>query len=166
MSRRSLVAIAVGVGAVAVAAVGINALHDGSSSCSETRALSCSDFALATRIARQDQARVKGTFVGAVASRELLTRADQRDTGCPTRHVLTVRVVWKADANFQHSGGFGAFPPDGPLKGTLTYVDPTTKHICAQGATFRSVGARTDEGLLYGDRPVDPTGKFGRTPRR
>lgn len=160
MSRRSVIAIAVAVGAVAVAAVGIFALHDGSSSCADTRALSCSDVALTTRIARQDQARVKGTFVGALASRVLLTRADQSDTGCPTRRVLSVRVVWKADANFVHSGVPGA-PPDGPLKGALIYVDPTTKHICAQGATYRSVGARTDEVLLYGNRPVDPTGKFG-----
>lgn len=102
---------------------------------------------------------MKGTFVGAVASREVLTRDAQTGTRCRARHVLTVRVVWKADANFVHGGVPGA-PPDGPLKGALIYVDPSTKHICAQGATYRSLGARPDERLLYGSRPVDPTGTF------
>ncbi|MFL6108665.1 MAG: hypothetical protein ACJ72L_17030 [Marmoricola sp.] len=158
MNRRIVVAGTLGVAAIAV--IGMLALHKGSTSCPESRTMSRCELELATRIAHQGQARVKGTFIGALASRQLLTHDDQYDTGCPAR-VLTVRIVWKDDANFEHGHGpAGEAPPDGPLKGALIYVDPTTEHICAQGATYRSIGARPDEKLLYGNRPVDPTGQF------
>ncbi|MGY2876003.1 hypothetical protein ACVW00_003193 [Marmoricola sp. URHA0025 HA25] len=108
----------------------------------------------AARIARREQRKVVGTFVGATA---FATRGTPFDPGEPCdldKRFIDIRLVWSAGANFVHSHTPGS-PPDGPRKDLLMTVDPANGHVCQTGAGYRDVGAGDDETLLYGQWP-DP----------
>lgn len=116
--------------------------------------LSPADRDLATGVARREERKVTGTFVGATAFATRGTPFD-RDSACDVdRRFVTIRLVWESDANFVHSHAPGA-PPDGPRKDLLITVDPTTGDVCETGAGYRRVGANARETLLYGEWP-DP----------
>jgi hypothetical protein len=110
--------------------------------------------ALALRVARHYQRRVTGTFVGATAFRTIGTPYDAGSACDVRKPLLTVRLVWQADANFVHSFTPNS-PPDGPRKAQLITVDPSTRKVCERGAAYRDVGAAAGETLLYGRWP-DP----------
>lgn len=109
---------------------------------------------LATRLARHQQGKVVGTFIGATAFGTHGTPFDPGSACDLDKHFLNIRLVWKADANFTHSFPPGS-PPDGPRKDLLITVDPSTGKVCETGAGYRNVGAAPTETLLYGDWP-DP----------
>ena len=114
--------------------------------------LTVPERSLATSIAKREQSKVTGTFIGATS---FVTQGTPFDPGsdCDVdKAVLNIRLVWKADANFSH-GGVPGGPPDGPRKDLLMVVDPTTGHICETAAGYRNVGAAADETLLYGEWP-------------
>jgi hypothetical protein len=115
------------------------------------------DLATALRIARHQQRKITGTFVGATAF--LSKRSPFAEGSACDRHhrIFTVRLVWEADANFVH-GGADLASPDGPRKALLFDVDPRSGEICDTWAKYRAVGARSVETLLYGTWPTDPTG--------
>jgi hypothetical protein len=102
--------------------------------------------------ARTEQATVHGTFVSATAieGREGLGRGPS-NTGhnCTSGRVLTVRLIWLADAGFVHGGVPGA-PPDGPRKALLLTTDATTGVVCLVGAQYSRVQPRPGETFLYG----------------
>jgi hypothetical protein len=110
--------------------------------------------ALATRIAKHQQAKVTGTFVGATAFATYGTPFDRGSTCDVDQRFVNVRLVWEADADFTH-GGTPNGPPDGPRKAVLITVDPATGRVCETGARYREVGAADGETLLYGAWP-DP----------
>lgn len=124
--------------------------------------LSTSDLALARRLERDMRSRVRGTYIGGLAS---ILPSERVLSGCGSGRLLVVRAVWGEDANFLHSAavdleGQPLAPPDGPMKATFVVVDSKTEEECVRGATFRSVGAAPQEKLLSGVRPSDPTGTF------
>jgi hypothetical protein len=110
------------------------------------------EYAVATGAARTEQATVHGTFVSATAieGREGLGRGPS-NTGhnCTSGRVLTVRLIWLADAGFSHGGVPGA-PPDGPRKALLLTTDATTGVVCLIGAQYSRVQPRPGETFLYG----------------
>jgi len=113
--------------------------------------LSSEEFSRAVEAAKKVQSTVRGTFVGATAT--AVDEPDQDlDQGCPDERLVHIRLVWMADANFDHGGVPGA-QHDGPRKAALVTMDAATGQVCAQGAQYRNVGARADEVLLYGSRP-------------
>lgn len=116
--------------------------------------LTAHEHALAMRIAKQQQRRAIGTFVGATAFESDGTPFDPGSACDVAKRFLNIRLVWKADANFTHSSLDGS-PPDGPRKSVLITADPTTGHVCESGAQYRNVGAADGETLLYGEWP-DP----------
>lgn len=111
----------------------------------------------ATEIAKRQQRKVTGTFIGATA---FITRGTPFDPGsaCDTNdRFLNIRLVWKADANFTHGHTPGS-PPDGPRKDLVLTVDSLTGRICETGAGYRNVGAEDAETLLYGEWPSKADG--------
>ena len=107
---------------------------------------------LATAIARREQSKVVGTFIGATAFVTHGTPFDRGSACDVNKRFLNIRLVWKADANFTHSHPPNSLP-DGPRKDLLMTVDETTHDVCETGAGYRNVGASTDETLLYGRWP-------------
>lgn len=119
--------------------------------------LTSADRALATRIARDQQRKVTGTFIGATGFTSTGTPFDP-DGRCDNgRPYLNVRLVWKADASFTH-GGVPGGPPAGPRKALVITASPGTGTVCETGAMYRNVGARTGETLLYGTWPKKADG--------
>lgn len=116
--------------------------------------LSAAERSLATSIARRQQRRVTGTFVGATAFETRGTPFDRGSACDVDKALLNIRLVWKADANFTHSSPPDS-EPDGPRKELLMTLDPRSGHVCETGAGYRNVGADADETLLYGAWP-DP----------
>jgi hypothetical protein len=114
--------------------------------------LTADERSLATTIAKRQQRKVTGTFVGATAFATHGTPFDQASACDVDKRFVNIRLVWKADANFTHSY-LPNSPPDGPRKDLLVTVDPTTGHICESGAGYRNVGAAASETLLYGQWP-------------
>lgn len=111
----------------------------------------------ATAIARREQVKTKGTFIGATA---FVTRGTPFDRGSAcdlNKHFLNIRLVWKADANFTHSHLPNGVP-DGPRKDILMTVDQGTGQTCETGAGYRNVGADAGETLLYGHWPSKADG--------
>jgi hypothetical protein len=116
--------------------------------------LTADERSLATTIARHQQRKVIGTFIGATAFTTHGTPFDP-DSACDVdKQFVNIRLVWKADAKFTHSHPPNS-APDGPRKDLVMTVDPTTGHICETGAEYRNVGAAASETLLYGQWP-DP----------
>lgn len=112
---------------------------------------------LATAIAKRQQSKVIGTFIGATAFVTQGTPFDP-DSDCDVdKRFINIRLVWKADANFTH-GGVPGGPPDGPRKDLLMTVDQRTHDICEIGAGYRNVGAAAGEALLYGEWPSKADG--------
>ena len=112
----------------------------------------------ATAIAKRQQRKLTGTFVGATAFITHGTPFD-RDSACDVdERFLDIRLVWQADANVTHSH-LPNSPPDGPRKELLMTVDPTTRHTCETGARYRNVGAAETETLLYGEWPSGANGQ-------
>jgi hypothetical protein len=141
---RAVLGLALALGLVAAAAITWLALTGSETPRPTADAhgpLSAAEYSLATQVAKDRQAEITGTFIGATA-------AIDPDRPCE----LQVRLVWKADANFMHGGVPGA-PPDGPRKALLISVNPQTGHTCRTGASYRNVGAAAGETLLYGRRP-------------
>ncbi|HVK43482.1 MAG TPA: hypothetical protein VM429_01105 [Micropruina sp.] len=121
------------------------------------RSLTPQERSLATAIAKREQSKVIGTFIGATA---FVTQGTPFDRGsdCDVNHrFLNIRLVWKADANFTHSHPPNS-PPDGPRKDLLMTVDQRTHDLCETGAGYRNVGAAADETLLYGEWPSKADG--------
>jgi hypothetical protein len=114
--------------------------------------LTANERSEATAIAKRQQRKVTGTFVGATAFVTRGTPFDRGSTCDGEERFLNIRLVWKADANFTHSH-FPNSPPDGPRKELLMTVDPTTRQVCETGAKYRNVGAAASETLLYGEWP-------------
>jgi len=116
--------------------------------------LTTDERSLATTIAQDQQRNVTGTFIGATAFATEGTPFDRGSACDVDQRFVNVRLVWKADANFEHSGPPDP-RPDGPRKALVMTVDPRTGHICETGAWYRNVGAAATETLLYGQWP-DP----------
>jgi hypothetical protein len=116
--------------------------------------LTAHERSLARTIARRQQRKVIGTFIGATAFASHGTPFDPGSACDLDERLLNVRLVWKADANFVHASGPNSLP-DGPRKSLLIVVDPMSGHVCETAAQFREVGADDNETLLYGDWP-DP----------
>lgn len=114
--------------------------------------LTVDERSLATALARREQRKVVGTFIGATAFVTWGTPFDPGSACDVHQRFLTIRLVWKADANFTHSYPPNA-PPDGPRKAALITVDPRTRAVCETGAAYRHVGATDRETLLYGEWP-------------
>lgn len=114
--------------------------------------LTASERSSATRLAKQQQGKVVGTFIGATAFATHGTPFDPGSACDVDKRFLNIRLVWKADANFTHSFPPGA-PPDGPRKDLLMTVDPSNGQVCETGAGYRNVGAAPTETLLYGEWP-------------
>jgi hypothetical protein len=114
--------------------------------------LSSAEYELAVDSAKEIQSEVDGTFVGAtgIASQQHRPPCD-KDAGCPDKRLVYVRLVWKADASFVHSGP--VTQPDGPHKALLIAVDPDTDDIVSRAAAYWSVEPDAAEALLYGQRP-------------
>jgi hypothetical protein len=112
------------------------------------------EYAVATAAARTEQAKIRGTFVSATAveGREGLSRGPS-NTGhrCTSERVLTVRLIWLANASFGH-GGVPGGPPDGARKALLLTTDATTGVVCLVAAEYSHVQPRPGETFLYGDR--------------
>ena len=111
----------------------------------------------ATEIAKRQQRKVTGTFIGATA---FFTRGTPFDRGsaCDAhQRLLNIRLVWKADANFIHSHTPNS-PPDGTRKELVFTVDQSARHICETGAAYRNVGSDDTETLLYGEWPSKADG--------
>lgn len=119
--------------------------------------LTTNERSLATTIAKRQQRKVIGTFVGATAFATHGTPFDRGSDCDVDKRLVNIRLVWKADANFTHSH-LPNSPPDGPRKDLLMTVDPTTGHVCATGAGYRNVGAADSETLLYGRWPNPAAG--------
>jgi hypothetical protein len=120
------------------------------------RSLTAQERSLARAIAKREQRKVIGTFIGATA---FVTQGTPFDPGSDcdlNKRFLNIRLVWKADANFTHSHLPGI--PDGPRKDLLMTVDQRTHHICETGAGYRNVGASAGETLLYGQWPSKADG--------
>lgn len=114
--------------------------------------LTAQERSAATAIAKREQSKVIGTFIGATA---FITRGTPFDQGSDcdrNKRFLNIRLVWKADANFTHSHVPNS-PPDGPRKDLLMTVDQRTHALCRTGAGYRNVGAAESETLLYGEWP-------------
>jgi hypothetical protein len=113
--------------------------------------LTDAEYDLAVDTAKQIQSEVEGTFVGAtaIASEQRRPPCD-KDAGCPDKRLVYVRLVWNADANFEHSGPVNR--PDGPHKALLVAVDPFTDDIVSRAASYWSVAPDEAETLLYGQR--------------
>jgi hypothetical protein len=116
--------------------------------------LTARERSLATVIARRQQRKVIGTFIGATAFSSPGTPFAPGSACDLDERLLNVRLVWKADANFVHASMPNSLP-DGPRKGVLITVDPTNGHVCQTGVQYRDVGAGENETLLYGEWP-DP----------
>ena len=114
--------------------------------------LTAHEHSLAMKIAKHQQRKVIGTFIGATAFATNGTPFDPGSACDVDKRFVNIRLVWKADANFTHSHVDGSVP-DGPRKDALITVDPTTGHICESGAGYRNVGAAASETLLYGQCP-------------
>jgi hypothetical protein len=114
--------------------------------------LTAHERSLATRIARRQQRRVIGTFIGATAFATHGTPFDQGGSCDLDERFVNVRLVWEADANFVHAAVPNSLP-DGPRKGLLLTIDRANGHVCQIGAQYRNVGADEDEALLYGEWP-------------
>lgn len=113
--------------------------------------LTDAEYSLAVDTAKQIQSEVDGTFVGAtaIASDQHRPPCD-KDAGCPDSRLVYVRLVWDADAGFEHAGPVQH--RDGPNKALLIAVDPETDDIVARGAIYWSVAPERSETLLYGTR--------------
>jgi hypothetical protein len=151
---RAALALAVAVGLVAACSAGSGTPSSPRGQPADAHgSLSAAEYALAMTTAKQRQAEVTGSFIGATVAAtgdgDDLSDADQN---CHHGRLLHIRLVWKADAGFEHAGTPGA-PHDGPRKALLFTVDPQTGEICATAAMYRNVGAASDETLLYGHRP-------------
>jgi hypothetical protein len=118
--------------------------------------LNARERSLATAIAKRQQGKVIGTFIGATAFVTQGTPFDPGSACDADKRFLNIRLVWKADANFTHSHLPGT--PDGPREELLMTVDDTTHHICGTGAGYRNVGAGASETLLYGQWPSPADG--------
>lgn len=119
--------------------------------------LTARERSLATAIAKREQSKVTGTFIGATA---FITQGTPFDRGSDcdvNKRFLNIRLVWKADANFTHSH-LPNSPPDGPRKDLLMTVDQRTHDLCETGAGYRNVGATARESLLYGEWPSKADG--------
>lgn len=110
------------------------------------------EVTVATSIGKQKQGEVEGTFIGATAFATIGTPFDRGGLCDQSKRLVTIRLVWKADANFVH-GGVPGGPPDGPRKALLITVYPATEQVCETGAVYRNVGANPSETLLYGEWP-------------
>jgi len=113
--------------------------------------LTDAELSVATRVAKTEQAKITGTFVGATA----LAHIDTENAECPGGRNLHIRLVWNSDANFDHSAPPGVHIEDGPRKALLLIVDAESGRICSIGSKYRDVGASPSETLLYGEWP-DP----------
>ena len=100
--------------------------------------LSAYERSVAVRTAKEVQAGVKGTFIGAtaIASNGRVPGWDSQHA-CGDGRLVRIRLVWKADANFVHSGVPGG-PPDGPRKALLVTIDPVTGNMFSR---VRLIGA-------------------------
>jgi hypothetical protein len=116
--------------------------------------LTAHERSLATAVAKRQQHKVMGTFIGATAFGSHGTPFDPGSVCDLDKHFVNIRLVWKADANFVHSH-LPDSPPDGPRKDLLMTVDPASARICEIGAGYQNVGAASSETLLYGEWP-DP----------
>ncbi|MCW2772258.1 MAG: hypothetical protein JWN91_584 [Nocardioides sp.] len=100
MKGRAVLGLAVALGLVAAAAITWLALT-GSKTPRPTAdahgSLSEAEYSLATQVAKDRQAEVTGTFIGATA-------VIDPDRPCE----LQVSLVWKRDASFTHGGVPGA----------------------------------------------------------
>lgn len=105
---------------------------------------------LAVDAAQKVQATVTGTFIGATALAVPGPDSDAK-SDCPNTRLIRIRLVWNADANFNHSGPEGE-PPDGPRKALLLTMDAAIGEVCQQGAAYRDVDPPAEETLLYGKR--------------
>jgi hypothetical protein len=114
--------------------------------------LTAHERTLATEIAKRQQRKVTGTFIGATAFATQGTPFDPGSACDLDQPFINIRLVWKADANFVHSHMPNS-PPDGPRKDLLITVDPTSGHVCETRAGYRNVGAGHNETLLYGQWP-------------
>jgi hypothetical protein len=115
------------------------------------------DRALATRIARDEQRKVTGTFLGATAFTSAGTPFDPQGQCGNGGPYLNVRLVWKADASFTH-GAVPGGPTDGPRKALVFTASPATGEVCGTVAIYRNVGAGPGETLLYGTWPNEADG--------
>jgi hypothetical protein len=120
-------------------------------------ALTAQERSLATAIAKREQRKVIGTFIGATAFFTQGTPFDRGSDCGVDKRFLNIRLVWKADANFTHSHKPNS-PPDGPRKELLMTVDQRTHDLCETGARYRNVAAAADETLLYGEWPSKADG--------
>jgi hypothetical protein len=118
--------------------------------------LTAHERSLATAIAKREQRKVIGPFIGATAFATQGTPFDRGSDCDVDKRFLNIRLVWKADANFAHSHLPGI--PDGPRKDLLMTVDQKSHHICETGAGYRNVGAAAGETLLYGHWPSKADG--------
>jgi hypothetical protein len=109
--------------------------------------LSRGELVRARELVADELRQVRGTFLGATA----FASEPDVDSRCPRGRVVTVRVVWKADAAFTHSSLPGG-PPDGPQKAALTSFVPGTGKVCEAGAMYRDVGPAPGETLVAGTR--------------
>ena len=119
--------------------------------------LTARERTLATAIAKRQQRKVNGTFIGATAFVTQGTPFDRGSACDVDKRFLNIRLVWKADASFTHSH-LPNSPPDGPRKDLLMTVEEATHHICETGAGYRRVGAGAHESLLYGQWPSPADG--------
>jgi hypothetical protein len=78
-------------------------------------ALTAKERSLAMAIAKREQGKVIGTFIGATAFVTRGTPFERRSACDVNKRFLNIRLVWKADANFTHSH-LPDSPPDGPRK--------------------------------------------------
>ena len=118
--------------------------------------LTTQERSLATAIAKRQQRKVIGTFIGATAFVTQGTPFDRGSDCDVDKRFLNIRLVWKADANFTYSQLFGI--PDGPRKDLLMTVDQRIHHICETTTGYRNVGAAGGETLLYGQWPSKADG--------
>jgi hypothetical protein len=114
--------------------------------------LTAHERSLATSIAKRQQRKVRGTFIGATAFATHGTPFDQGGSCDLDERFVNVRLVWEADANFVHAAVPNSLP-DGPRKGLLLTIDRANGHVCQISAQYRNVGADEDEALLYGNWP-------------
>ena len=119
--------------------------------------LTAQERSLATAIAKREQSKVIGTFIGATAFVTQDTPFDRGSDCDLNKRFLNISLVWKADANFTHSHLPNSLP-DGPRKDLLMTVDQRTHGLCETGAGYRNVGAAAGETLLYGHWPSKTDG--------
>ncbi len=139
---------------VAICLVALTACgsSDGAAPSSRLGSFDSTDHALALRIAREQQSKVTGTFVGATVFPSTGGPFDPQGQCDHGKSYLNIRLVWDADASFIH-GGVPGGPPDGPRKALIITVERGTGAVCEIGATYRDVGANPGETLLYGTWP-------------